>query len=222
MTIAAGTSIQEVAAKINAAGVNVSATVVHDDEHNSDVLAFAAKTTGLASEFSIHGLTLAESARWNRLGTDASYIVNGDTDHPYTSPTNVVENAIPGIRLTLKATTSAPVAITVGISRHRPGHGQVEDPGLRQRVQRAESTRSTPHDQLSLKQKRLEAQFAAMESALSQSQSQQAWLTGQLAAQPLVARPTSTLSGSSRSPEGTSVVPIGGSVSTYAPASPAA
>jgi len=37
-------------------------------------------------------------------------------------------------------------------------------------------------DQLSLKQKRLEAQFAAMESALSQSQSQQQWLTGQLAA----------------------------------------
>src|SRR4051812_18384709 len=53
MTIAAGTSIQDVAAKINAAGVNVSATVVHDDEHNRDVLSLAAKMTGAASEFPI-------------------------------------------------------------------------------------------------------------------------------------------------------------------------
>jgi len=39
-------------------------------------------------------------------------------------------------------------------------------------------------DQLKLKQDRLQAQFAAMETALSAAQSQQAWLQGQLAGLP--------------------------------------
>ena len=36
-------------------------------------------------------------------------------------------------------------------------------------------------DMLKAKQERLEAQFAAMETALSQAQSQQSWLTGEIA-----------------------------------------
>jgi flagellar hook-associated protein 2 len=322
--LAADTSIQDAAAKINAAGTKVSATVVHDDINNRDVLALAAKSTGAASEFTVTGPTLIANSRWDRTGADASYTVNGDNAHVYTSATNVVENAIPGIRLTLKATTGSDVTITVGspatdqdtvkskiqayvsaynalidtvnakstektvpkasttsdltkgmlfgdsglssmVSRLRnmtlngldtPTDGspapeaswdsfadlgistgkasgttsqdaklgklQIDDAKLSDllasnpekvktllgaltkqvgayvdgqnkvlggRVTSADDEQKAlteqmrvMDDQLSLKQKRLEAQFAAMESALSQSQSQQQWLTGQLAA----------------------------------------
>src|SRR3954447_1096647 len=111
VTLAAGTSIKDAAAKINAAGLSVSATVVHDEVNDRDVLALAAKTTGAASEFSVTGLSAAANNRWERAGTNASYTIDGK---PGTSTTNVIENAIPGVRLTLKTTTPSPVSITVG------------------------------------------------------------------------------------------------------------
>src|SRR3954468_15512981 len=111
VTLAAGTSIQDAAAKINAAGLSVSATVVHDELNQRDVLALAAKTTGLASEFAVTGLGAAANDRWERAGTNAAYTIDGKAG---SSTTNVIENAIPGVRLTLKTTTPSPVSITVG------------------------------------------------------------------------------------------------------------
>jgi flagellar hook-associated protein 2 len=111
VTLAAGTSVQDAAAKINAAGLSVSATVVHDEVNDRDVLALAAKTTGAGSEFSVTGLGAAANDRWERAGANASYTIDGK---PGTSTTNVIENAIPGVRLTLKTTTPSPVSLTVG------------------------------------------------------------------------------------------------------------
>jgi flagellar hook-associated protein 2 len=111
ISLAAGTSIKDAAAKINAAGTSVSATVVYDEVNKRDVLALAAKSTGVDSNFTVPELTAATNERWERLGADAAYLVDGK---PGTSTTNVIENAIPGVRLTLKATTPSPVTITVG------------------------------------------------------------------------------------------------------------
>jgi flagellar hook-associated protein 2 len=111
ITLAAGTSITDAAAKINAAGTSVSATVVYDEVNKRDVLALAAKSTGVDSNFTVPELTAATNKRWERLGADAAYTVDGQ---PGTSTTNVIENAIPGVRLTLKATTPSPVTVTIG------------------------------------------------------------------------------------------------------------
>jgi flagellar hook-associated protein 2 len=111
ITLAAGTSITDAAAKINAAGTSVSATVVYDEVNKRDVLALAAKSTGVDSNFTVPELTAATNKRWERLGADAAYTADGQ---PGTSTTNVIENAIPGVRLTLKATTPSPVTVTIG------------------------------------------------------------------------------------------------------------
>src|SRR3954470_8286604 len=111
LTIDPGTSIKDAAAKINAANLDVSASVVTDGGVES--LVFAAKTTGDTSEFSISGLTAGANTRWERIGNDAEYTVGSDPT-VQKSATNVIENAIPGVKLTLKATTPSPVTITVG------------------------------------------------------------------------------------------------------------
>ena len=111
VTIAAGTSIKDAAAKINAANLDVSATVVNDN--GVDTLVFAAKSTGAASAFSISGLNASANTRWERAGSDADYTVGSDPTVRH-SASNVVENAIPGVKLTFKSTTTSPVTVTVG------------------------------------------------------------------------------------------------------------
>ena len=111
VTIDAGTSIADAAAKINSSNLDVSATVVTDDGVQNLVL--AAKSTGAVSDFSVTGLSASTNARWERTGGDATFTVGSDTT-VRTSSTNVVDNAIPGVRLTLKATTASPVTVTVG------------------------------------------------------------------------------------------------------------
>src|SRR5262245_49044154 len=111
ITIDPNTSIKDAAAKINAAGLDVSASVVNDN--GVDTLVFAAKTTGVASAFSITGLSASANTRWERAGSDADYTV-GDDPTVRHSASNTVENAIPGVKLTFNSTTPSPVTITVG------------------------------------------------------------------------------------------------------------
>jgi flagellar hook-associated protein 2 len=111
ITIDPNTSIKDAAAKINAAGLDVSASVVNDN--GVDTLVFAAKSTGAASAFSISGLSASSNTRWERTGSNADYTV-GDDPTVRHSASNTVENAIPGVKLTFKSTTSTPVTITVG------------------------------------------------------------------------------------------------------------
>jgi flagellar hook-associated protein 2 len=111
VTIDPGTSIKDAATKINAAGLDVVASVVNDN--GVDTLVFAAKSTGAASAFSISGLSASSNTRWERAGSDADYTV-GDDPTVRHSASNSVENAIPGVKLTFKSTTASPVTITVG------------------------------------------------------------------------------------------------------------
>jgi flagellar hook-associated protein 2 len=111
VTIDPGTSIKDAATKINAANLDVSATVV--TEGGVDTLVFAAKSTGDASAFSISGLSASANTRWERTGNDAEYTVDADPT-VRKSATNTLENAIPGVKLTFKSTTPSPVTITVG------------------------------------------------------------------------------------------------------------
>jgi flagellar hook-associated protein 2 len=111
VSIAAGTSIKDAAAKVNAANLDVSASVVNDN--GVDTLVFAAKSTGAASAFSIASLNASANTRWERAGSDADYTV-GDDPTVRHSASNTVENAIPGVRLTFNSTTAAPVTVTVG------------------------------------------------------------------------------------------------------------
>jgi flagellar hook-associated protein 2 len=111
VTIGPNTSITDAAAKINASGLDVSATVVTDNGVQSLVL--ASKSTGDASAFTIDGLTASTNARWERGGNDAEYTVGSDPT-VQKSASNTVENAIPGVKLAFKSTTSAPVTINIG------------------------------------------------------------------------------------------------------------
>lgn len=114
ITIAANTSIADAVSKINAAGLGVTATAV-TDESGEQTLVFAATSTGAAGEFSIGGLTGATNRSFERAGGDAAYtITTASGSINRTSTSNVVENAVPGVRLTLKAITDSPVTITVG------------------------------------------------------------------------------------------------------------
>jgi flagellar hook-associated protein 2 len=85
----------------------------------------------------------------------------------------------------------AGVGTTKGFSGilHDYVNGQTSSTGLLTQRQNADGSQltdlqnqlDTRNQQLDLEQQRLTAQFAAMESALQQSQTQQAWLTSQIA-----------------------------------------
>jgi flagellar hook-associated protein 2 len=105
------TSITDAAARINSANLDMSATVVTDNGVQSLVL--ASKSTGDASAFTIDGLTASANTRWERAGNDAEYTV-GDDPTVRKSASNTVDNAIPGVKLAFKSTTSSPVTINIG------------------------------------------------------------------------------------------------------------
>jgi flagellar hook-associated protein 2 len=84
-----------------------------DGEH----LVLSARKTGAASDFSVAGAgVLTEDATFvRRTGNDlnAAYRLNGATE-PSFWESNVIEHAIPGVRLTLKGVTTAPATVSVG------------------------------------------------------------------------------------------------------------
>jgi flagellar hook-associated protein 2 len=82
--------------------------------------------------------------------------------------------------------TSFSKTVSSYVDTQTGGHGLIDD-----RLKAADSNMKLLKDQLDQaneridqKETRLKAQFAAMESALQESQTQQAWLTGQLASLP--------------------------------------
>ena len=110
VAVAAQAPIADVVAAINAtANVPVYATNVNGQ------LVFTSKATGAgtASDFAVTSNLVTEDAAKAVLGRDAAYTIDGQAR---TSATNVVEDAIPGSRLTLKALTAAPVTVTVGVA----------------------------------------------------------------------------------------------------------
>jgi flagellar hook-associated protein 2 len=116
VTVAAGATMQQVADAINAktAGPVLAAVVKGPDgEH----LVLSARKTGADSDFNVAGAgVLTEDATFvRRTGSDldAAYRLDGATGQSFWH-SNVIEHAIPGVRLTLKGVTAAPATISVG------------------------------------------------------------------------------------------------------------
>ncbi len=74
-------------------------------------LVLTSRTGGASGDFSAGASPLlAEDPVYARSGADAAYLLDGV---PKTSPSNVITDAILGAEITLKATTTAPISLTV-------------------------------------------------------------------------------------------------------------
>jgi flagellar hook-associated protein 2 len=117
ITIPAGSDISAAANTINSDAASPAYASVVTLSDGTQRLAFASKTTGLGSNFTVSDTAGAfvadpDPARPAVPGQNAMGKVNG---LDYESTTNVVTNAIPGVSLTLKGTTGATaVTVTVG------------------------------------------------------------------------------------------------------------
>jgi flagellar hook-associated protein 2 len=110
LTFAAGAKLSDVVSQINASQEAPVYAAAVDGR-----LVLSSRTSGSTSDFTVAGsLGLAEDAAAAKVGDrlDAIYRVDDDAT-PRTSHTNELDNAIPGLRLTLKGVTTAPVSITV-------------------------------------------------------------------------------------------------------------
>jgi flagellar hook-associated protein 2 len=108
LDIPANATISDVAATINGRGdLPVYAAVVGGDK-----LVLSSRATGATATFSATGAQLGAPTA-EVAGRNAKYLLDGDVTERE-SATNVVENAIPGLRLTFKGTTSDPASIVVG------------------------------------------------------------------------------------------------------------
>jgi flagellar hook-associated protein 2 len=108
LAVPAGASISDVAALINGRGDSpVYAAVVGQDK-----LVLSSRTTGEDVAFSAASSVLGAPS--NEVdGRDASYRFNGEA-LPRSSPTNTVEDAIPGVTLSFKGVTTDPASVVVG------------------------------------------------------------------------------------------------------------
>src|SRR3954471_14058650 len=114
--IAANATIDDAVLAINSdAAAPVYASAVTDAQSGTKYLVFSSRTTGLtASAFTASSSALAEDGSRAVGGLDSEYWVDSGA-HKFSS-SNVVTDAIPGVSLTLKGTTSVsgPVTVTVG------------------------------------------------------------------------------------------------------------
>ena len=106
LNIAQGAKLADVATAINAKSDSpVYAAVV-----NGTKLVLSSRATGAAADFSVTGDALS-GVLSSVAGKDAQYVMDGDPT-VYSSPTNTVTDAIPGVTLTLKGITTGSVGIT--------------------------------------------------------------------------------------------------------------
>ena len=119
LAVPAGATIDSVASMINGrSDLPVYAAVVALDPTQPTVksLVLSSRVTGDAatSDFTVTGAPLNQDLAGYRQGTNASYSVDGGVT-TVQSASNVVENAIPGVKLTLKGITATDVTINVGV-----------------------------------------------------------------------------------------------------------
>ncbi|HEX8101406.1 MAG TPA: flagellar filament capping protein FliD [Solirubrobacteraceae bacterium] len=115
--VGANATVDDVAAAINGrADTPVFAAVVTPAAGGPPELVLSSRTTGAgsASNFTISSSAVGQFvASTSKAGTDTRYRLNGSTT-TLTSPTNEIENAIPGVKLTVKGVTTTALSITVG------------------------------------------------------------------------------------------------------------
>jgi flagellar hook-associated protein 2 len=121
VNVGADATLDDIVSAINGrpdAAVFAAAVRTNPSDPASARLVLSSRTTGVAGGFTLSegGTAVADVAGTAKAGRDAAYFLDGETDPALvrTSPTNVVDNAVPGLRLTLKGTTAADVALTVG------------------------------------------------------------------------------------------------------------
>jgi flagellar hook-associated protein 2 len=105
--------LEDIVAKVNAdADAPVYAALVK--KGTEDRLIFSARTTGESSRFTASSPALTEDTSYESLpdALNAQYRLDGGAVTP--SETNVLENAIPGLRLTLKGVTAAAASVVTG------------------------------------------------------------------------------------------------------------
>jgi flagellar hook-associated protein 2 len=123
IAVAANATDKDIAAGINASTTApVYAAVIKADD-GTDRIVLSSRTTGQHSDFTVDTSAMgdpaqmSEDATYSRTGTqlNAAYHIDGETA-ARSSESNSVDNAIPGLRLTLTGTTTSPVSVTVNQS----------------------------------------------------------------------------------------------------------
>ena len=144
IAIAANATAADVATAINAnEGSPVYAAVIKENDGTERVI-LSARKTGENSNFTVDtsamgaGSSLTEVPAYERVGDvalNASYTIDGEAS-PRESETNIVENAIPGVRLTLKGVTNGSESITTTAAAIDKDGGVQEGQGAGRRLQR--------------------------------------------------------------------------------------
>ena len=136
--IAAGATKQQIADAVNAKTSGPAVAAVVKDAAGVERLVLSARKTGKDSDFTVdpNGAFNPQPGFVPVTGDNlqAAYRIGGGTEQLWHS--NVIENAIPGIRLTLKGVTTAPATVTVTRARARPRRDQEQAQVLRRRIQR--------------------------------------------------------------------------------------
>jgi len=114
VAVAADATPQQIADSINAKASGPVVAAVVTNSAGEQRLVMSSRKTGSDSDFSVSGAVLTEDTAYatqDLSKLNAEYVLDGAA--PTTSKTNVVDNVIPGLRLTLNGVTSSPAAITV-------------------------------------------------------------------------------------------------------------
>jgi flagellar hook-associated protein 2 len=119
INVAANATAADVATAINAQdGAPVYAAAITDPTTGQQRLVLSARKTGQSSDFNLDTTNMAsgqisEDPTYSRTGSvlNALYKVD-DAASDTSSESNVLDNAIPGLRLTLKGVTSTPATVT--------------------------------------------------------------------------------------------------------------
>jgi flagellar hook-associated protein 2 len=118
ISVGANATAKDIATAINAStSAPVYAAVVKDDD-GTDRIVMSSRKTGSDNDFTVDtthlasGSALSEDTDYQRIGAtlNALYSIDGVAKTP--SQTNAIENAIPGLRLTLTGVTTSPVTVT--------------------------------------------------------------------------------------------------------------
>jgi flagellar hook-associated protein 2 len=112
--VTATSTIKDVADAINAKTTGPVVAAVVKNELGQERLVLSARKTGSDSDFTATSSLLSEDDDYETpvlANLNAAWTLDGVAQTP--SQTNVLENAIPGLRITLKGVTAAPASVTV-------------------------------------------------------------------------------------------------------------
>lgn len=111
VAIAANATTADLAASINA----TSDLAVYATAIDADTIVFTGRQTGSAGAFNVTSAQLASDGTQTRAAKDAEYSLDGGTSWK-TSSSNVLTDAIVGLKITLKGVTASTESINVGLA----------------------------------------------------------------------------------------------------------